>query len=228
MNVGVMLAAGASRRMGRNKSLMRAAGQTFFVHGVRHLWSACDAVVVVLGADATRARVVVEGEFVRLVKMGALHRDLQSAHRHGSAGLEVRFVVNRAWRRGMLGSARLGLRAALRLKPESVLVLPVDHPAVRPATVRALAAAMKAALASYGGRRARGSQPRPGFAYALVPRHRRRRGHPLALSPALAKAVVADRGAADLSDAVRRNARLVGYLDCGDAGVVRNRNRPGD
>jgi CTP:molybdopterin cytidylyltransferase MocA len=135
----------------------------------------------------------------------------------------VRFVVNRAWRRGMLGSARVGLAAALRLKPAAVLVLPVDHPAVRPATVRGLASAMQAALASY--RSGRGG---PGFAYALVPRHRRRRGHPLALSPALARAVATDRGAADLSDAVRRNARLVGYLDSPDAGVVRNRNRPED
>ncbi|MEK7330686.1 MAG: NTP transferase domain-containing protein [Candidatus Eisenbacteria bacterium] len=223
MNVGVMLAAGASRRMGRNKSLMRAEGQTFFVHGVRHLWSACDAVVVVLGADAKRARVAVEEECVRLVKAGALHGDLETAHRHGAPGLEVRFVTNRAWRRGMLSSARLGLRAALRLKPEAVLVLPVDHPAVKPATVRALAAAMKAALGSYRGVSSR----RAGFAYALVPRYRRRRGHPLALSPALARAVAADTGATDLSDAVRRNARLVGYLDCGDAGVVRNRNTPG-
>jgi hypothetical protein len=40
--------------------------------------------------------------------------------------------------------------------------------------------------------------------------------------------VIADRGARDLSDAVRRNARLVGFLDCADPGVVRNRNRPED
>jgi CTP:molybdopterin cytidylyltransferase MocA len=199
----------------------------FSVHGVRHLWSACDVVVVVLGADARRVRTAVEEEFVRLVGSGALHRDLQVAHRHGAAGLEVRFVVNKNWRKGMLGSARLGLRTALKLRPEAVLVLPVDHPGVKPATVLLLAAAMKAALGSYGkpgaGRRAKGG----GFAYALVPRYRRRRGHPVALSPALAAAVAADAGAADLSDALRRNARLVGYLDCGDAGIVRNRNRPG-
>jgi nicotine blue oxidoreductase len=224
MNVGVMLAAGASRRMGRTKSLLKAGGHSFFAHGVRHLWSACDAVVVVLGADARRVRAAAEEEFVRLVKTGALHADLQVAHRHGAAGLEVHFVVNRAWQRGMLGSARLGLRAALRLKPEAVLVLPVDHPAVKPATVRGLGAAMRAALASYRGDAAK----RPGFAYALVPRYRRRRGHPVVLSPALARAVAGDRGAADLSDAVRRNARLVGYLDCVDAGVVRNRNHPED
>jgi len=31
-----------------------------------------------------------------------------------------------------------------------------------------------------------------------------------------------------LADAVRRSARLVGYLDVRDAGVTRNVNRPGD
>ena len=230
MNVGVLLAAGASRRMGRTKSLVRAGGQTFFAHGVRHLWSACDSVVVVLGAGARAVRVAAEAEFVRLVNRGALHDDLQSAHRHGSRGLEVRFVVNRAWQKGMLGSARVGLKAALRLKPSGVLLLPVDHPGVKPATVCALAAAMQAALGSYRGGPTRGRRPRrggDGFAYALVPRYRRRRGHPLALSPALARAVARDRQAADLSDAVRRNARLVGYLDCADPGVVRNRNTPG-
>lgn len=224
MNVGVMLAAGASKRMGRTKALMTSRGHSFFARGVRHLWSACDAVVVVLGADARRVRGAAEDEFVRLVQSGALHADLQVARRHGARGLEVHFIVNRAWRRGMLGSVRLGLRAALRLRPEALLVLPVDHPAVKPVTVRALAAAMKAALVSYRGGAGKG----PGFAYALVPRYRRRRGHPLALSPALARAVAGDREAADLSDAVRRNARLVGFLDCGDAGIVRNRNRPGD
>lgn len=224
MNVGVLLAGGASLRMGRTKSLIRSGGHSYMARGVRHLWSACDAVVVVLGADARRVRVAAEEEFVRLVQGGALHADLQVARRHGASGLEVRFVVNRAWRRGMLGSARLGLRAALRLKPEAVLVLPVDHPSVRAATVRALAGAMQAALGSYRS----GAGKRPGFAYALVPRHRRRRGHPVALSPALARAVAGDRQAQDLSDAMRRNARLIGFLDCADPGVVRNRNRPGD
>lgn len=224
MNVGVVLSAGASRRMGRNKALVRSGGQTFLAQCVRHLWSACDAVVVVLGADAKRTRAGAEEEFVRLVEAGALHGELTTARRHGSRGLEVRFATNRAWRRGMLGSARVGLRAALRLAPESVMVLPVDHPGVRPATVQALAAAMRAALGAYGGGQGKSS----GFAYALIPRYRRRRGHPLALSPALVRSMVADAGATDLSDAVRRSARLVGYLDCGDPGVVRNRNRPGD
>jgi len=220
MNVGVLLAAGASRRMGRSKALVPMTGRSFLAHGLRHLWSSCDAVVVVLGSQAPRVRAAIQAEFERLVRGGALQSDLQSARRHGARGLEARFVVNPDWRRGMLGSARLGIRTALRLGAETVLVLPVDHPRVRPATVTALAATMREALSAFGGRK-----PNP-FAYALVPRYRRRRGHPIALSPALARAVVADRGATDLSDAVRRNARLVGYLDCADPGVVLNRNTP--
>ena len=228
MNVGVLLAAGASRRMGRSKPLVRAGGQSFAAHGVRHLWSACDAVVVVLGADAPKVRAGIEAEFARLVRGGRLARELASARRHGAAGLEARFVVNRSWRSGMLASARLGLRTALRLGAETVVVLPVDHPGVRAGTVQALTAAMRDALAAFtprGRRRARTPAKSP-FAYALVPRYRRRRGHPIALSPALARAVVGDRTAQDLSDAIKRNARLVGYLDCADPGVVLNRNTP--
>lgn len=222
MRVGVLLAGGASTRMGSAKALVRDRGMSFVARGVRALWAACDSVVVVLGADAKRLRASIEDEFVTMVERGALHRDVQAAHRHGAVGLEVRFAVNAAWRRGMFSSVQTGLAAALALRPESVLVLPVDHPNVRPATVASLAAVMQEALGAFR------DSPRRGFAYALVPRVRGRRGHPVALSPALAKAVSTDREARDLGDAIRRHARLVGFLDVRDAGVVRNRNTPKD
>ena len=69
---------------------------------------------------------------------------------------------------------------------------------------------------------------RAAFAYALIPRYRGKRGHPIALTPALAEAILADPDAADLSDAVRRNARLIGYVDVRDPNVLRNRNTPRD
>lgn len=224
MMVGVLLAGGASRRMGSSKALRRIPGGSFLAHGVRHLWTACDAVVVVLGADAARVRRGIEEEFERLVRAGRLHDDLAHARQQGTSGLEVRFVVNRAWQGGMLSSARAGLKVALALKPEVVMVLPVDHPAIEPRTCAQLALLMHGAVAAY--RSTHGKRQR--FAYALIPRYRRRRGHPIALTPQLAREVAADRGARDLSDAVRRNARLVGYMDCTDPGVVRNRNTPRD
>ena len=50
------------------------------------------------------------------------------------------------------------------------------------------------------------------------------RGHPIALSPTLTRAEVAERGSENLSEAVRRSARMVGYLDVHDGGVLLNRN----
>jgi CTP:molybdopterin cytidylyltransferase MocA len=120
----------------------------------------------------------------------------------------------------MLSSARVGLAQALRHKPRGVLLMPVDQPEVMPATVQALGAMLDQALTSFGGRSANG------LAYGLVPRHRGLRGHPVALSSALADAVRRDRAARDLGDGIRRNARLVGYLDVADKGVTANRNTP--
>ena len=220
MNVGVLLAAGASSRMGRPKALVRAHGQSFLAQGVRHLWAACDTVVAVLGAEARPIRTAAEAEFAALVESGALTSQLRARGGRRTRELELHFVEHRAWRQGMLSSARAGLAEAVALRARGVLVLPVDHPDVRPATVAQLAAMLEQALRAFGGRAA-GT-----LAYALVPRHRGRRGHPLALSPALARAIVADRGAADLGDAVRRSARLVGYLDVADPGVLTNVTRP--
>jgi len=220
MNVGVLLAAGASTRMGSPKALTTWKGQSFMVHGVRALWTVCDVVVVVLGAKAAVVRKGAEEEFGRLVEAGALSGDLHAAQKHGARSLEVRFETNRGWAGGMLSSARVGIGAALKARPASVLVLPVDHPEVRGETVTQLGALMQQALGSFG---AQGAKK---FPYALIPRFRGRRGHPLALSAALARAVAKDADATDLGDAVRRNARLVGYMDVRDPGVLVNRNTP--
>ncbi len=89
---------------------------------------------------------------------------------------------------------------------------------MRGATVANMGAVMAEAIGSFG--KGGGKD----FAYALVPRHKGRRGHPLVLSPSLARAIAKDTEAEDLGDAVRRNARLVGYLDVADKGVLVNRN----
>ena len=219
MMVGVLLAGGASTRMGRPKALVRSGAESFLARGVRRLWTACDSVVVVLGADARAIQSRAEAEFERLVARGHLNEDLQQAHGHGAAGVEVRFAVNPRWKQGMFASVRCGLDSALELRPTAVMLLPVDHPSVQPITVASLAGVMLQALAA-----CRPGREREQFSYALIPRFRCQRGHPIALSPALTRAVVAERGAENLSEAVRRNARMVGYLDVHDRGVLLNRN----
>jgi nicotine blue oxidoreductase len=217
--VGVVLAAGASVRMGSPKPLVRTRGESFLVRAVRVLWTSCDRVVVVLGSNAARVQAGVEKEFQTLVEEGSLHSDVRRARGGERRGLEVRFVVHRGWKQGMFSSARVGLAAAADLKPRAVILLPVDHPGVRPESVAGLASVMDQALeeTKKGRERAR-------FSYALVPRFLKRRGHPIVLSPALARAIAADTGAGHLADSVRRHARLVGYLDVSDPGVVLNRN----
>jgi len=220
MIAGVLLAAGASTRMGSPKALARLRGQSFLVRGVRALWSVCDTVIVVLGADGKRVCREVNEEFAELVAKGLAAPDLRGGPKRRSGELELRFAFNKAWAEGMLSSARIGLAQALKQKPSGVLLMPVDQPDVQPATVQALGAMLEQALSSFGGKSSNG------FAYGLVPRHRGHRGHPVAMSSALADAVRRDRGARDLSDGIRRNARLVGYLDVADKGVMTNQNTP--
>src|SRR5690349_22251723 len=105
MNVGVLLAAGESRRMGRPKALVKDGAESFIAHGIRHLWQECDCVVVVLGANAQEIRRRTEEEFVRLVRGGTFQRELRRAHGKRADELEVEFVMNRAWKQGMYGSA---------------------------------------------------------------------------------------------------------------------------
>jgi molybdenum cofactor cytidylyltransferase len=206
--------------MGGPKALASMGGQSFLVRGVRALWSACDTVVVVTGAESARVMREAGDEFEALVDKGLLAPDLKGGPKGRKGELEVRFVENRAWKRGMLSSAQAGLAAALRFRPEGVLVLPVDHPRVTARTVQALANMLEQALGSFGGRRD------GGFAYALAPRHRGRRGHPVAMSSALAATIARDHAARDLSDAIRRSARLVGYLDVADAGILADLDTP--
>jgi molybdenum cofactor cytidylyltransferase len=220
MIAGVLLAAGASTRMGSPKALVRLGGQSFLVRGVRALWSVCDTVIVVLGADGQRVCREVNDEFAALVEKGLAAPDLRGGPKRRSGELELRFAFNKRWADGMLSSARVGLTQALRHKPTGVLLMPVDQPEVKPATVQALGAMLEQALVAFGGRQART------FAYGLVPRHRGSRGHPVALSAALADAIRRDRAARDLADAIRRHARLVGYLDVTDRGVTVNQNTP--
>ena len=219
MMVGVLLAGGASTRMGRPKAMVSAGAESFMVRCVRRLWTACDSVVVVLGSGAKEIRARTEEEFQKLVSNGKFQDDLQEAHRHGARELEVAFAINPRWKQGMYSSVRCGLECALDNKPTAVMLMPVDHPAVQPITVASLAGVMLQALAA-----CRRGRERDHFSYALIPRFRAQRGHPIAISPALARAVVAERGADNLSEALRRNARMLGYLDVHDRGVLMNRN----
>ena len=110
----VVLAAGASRRMGSPKALLEYRGETFLNRLIRVMGEVCDPVIVVLGYHAESIRAQVRGR--------------------------ATIVVNPEPERGQLSSLHTGL-AALPREAEGFAFLPMDCPAVRESTVAALAEA---------------------------------------------------------------------------------------
>ncbi|HEX9339234.1 MAG TPA: nucleotidyltransferase family protein [Pseudonocardiaceae bacterium] len=109
---GLLLAAGAGRRMGMPKALVTHGGMLFVESAAGVLTSAgCRPVVVVLGASAETVRAQAE--------LG-----------------ECLVVDNPNWSTGMGSSVRVGLAALPDVT--AVVVLPVDVPGVTPAAVARL------------------------------------------------------------------------------------------
>lgn len=127
----MVLAAGAGRRFGMPKALVRHCGSLLVEHAASVLHAAgCSPVIVVLGASAGEVRA--------------------TAQLPGSS-----LVDNPEWTTGMGSSLRVALATLAGTDSTAVLVLPVDTPGVTPdAVVRlaALAAPHALARATYHGR----------------------------------------------------------------------------
>lgn len=115
---GLILAAGASRRMGRPKPLLEFDGETFLDRLIGAFVPHCAPVLVVLGHHAEAVR--------------------QGVRR----GREVRFVINPEPERGQLSSLQCGLRE-VPAEAEAVIFTPADLPAILPSTVKALVEAIE-------------------------------------------------------------------------------------
>lgn len=130
---GIILAAGASSRMGRPKALLRLRGRTFVTSVVETLRSAgITPIIVVIRPGAGD----VAGEIVRA---GALP------------------VVNSSADEGQLSSLLTGLDAVDGRDVPAVLLTLVDVPAIRPETIKSLLARLSTSdapilRATYRGR----------------------------------------------------------------------------
>jgi CTP:molybdopterin cytidylyltransferase MocA len=138
--VGVLLAAGAGRRAGGPKALrVDADGTSWLLRSIAVLCDGgCDAVIVVLGCQAARARDV-------LVKSSI------------AADPMITVVEAPDWEQGMGSSLRCGLVAARSAPWRAVLVHLVDLPDVTAEVVRRLIRQARPGTASlaratYGGR----------------------------------------------------------------------------
>jgi molybdenum cofactor cytidylyltransferase len=117
--IGVMLAAGSSRRMGRPKQLLDVGGRPLVRIAAEHALAApLDGLLVVVGAagDAVAAAL---------------------------AGLPVEIVVNAEYAAGQSSSLRAGV-AALPPPAGAALILLGDQPFVTPAVIAPLVAAWRA------------------------------------------------------------------------------------
>jgi molybdenum cofactor cytidylyltransferase len=127
---GIVLAAGSSVRMGRNKLLLELAGESVVRRSVSRALAVLDPVVVVLGHEAARVR-----------------QEL--------ARLPCRTIVNPEHGRGMDTSVRAGI-AAVPADAGAAVVLLADMPLVTPAMLAALVERFSATgaplvISQYGG-----------------------------------------------------------------------------
>ncbi|MDR0966493.1 MAG: NTP transferase domain-containing protein [Myxococcales bacterium] len=131
--IGLLLAAGASSRMGRPKALIEdpITGHTFLERLIEVMrLGGCDAVLVVAGCHVA--------EIAARLPRGAL------------------LVHNPDWAEGQLSSVRRGLDAALQLAPRRVALHLVDQPLIEPSDVRAVlmnpeSTSTPLAIATHGG-----------------------------------------------------------------------------
>ncbi len=129
---GVVLAAGESSRMGRDKALLPWHGETFLSAAIRSLSPWTDMVIVVAGANADALAETVDAAAAYL-------------------------VTNPQPERGQFSSLQVGLQEVLSRGRDAAMVTLVDRPPAAPATIHRLRneflhSPAWAVIPEYGGR----------------------------------------------------------------------------
>jgi molybdenum cofactor cytidylyltransferase len=204
-SVGILLAAGAGTRFGGAKALaLGADGEPWLTRGVAALLAGgCGRVVVVLGAEAARARALLG------VQAGDADGPAAPAPAASHLGKTAVLVVEAtAWADGVSASLRAGLEAAVDLGASVAVVSLVDLPGLRrDAVSRMLDGASAATLrqAVYDGRP----------------------GHPVVIGSQHFAALTASVGG-DVGARPYLVAHEAGLIDCSDLGGGDDIDEAGD
>jgi xanthine dehydrogenase accessory factor len=199
---GIVLAAGRSARMGRPKALLPAAGGSFLAVAASVLRDGgCRRVLAVL-PPAAAPKVAPDEAGADPALAGWL------AEAAAAAACDV--VAGAPAGSEQIASLRRGVEA-LPADAAAVVVLPVDHPAVRPATVAALIAAWRRSGAG-----------------AVRPLHAGSPGHPLLLD----RRLFSDLFEGPLPEGVRtilaRRPDAVVDVEVADPGILTDVDTPGE
>lgn len=185
--VAVILAAGEGRRMGGVKAVVRVGGATFLETVLETARRA---------GLARRAVVLAHGEREILAQ-------------HDLAGVQV--LLNPDPSPGPISSIRIALADPGIAGAAAVLFHPVDHPLVRPETLRRVVAAFRAS-----------------DAVIVVPCWQERGGHPTLFGSVVFDELRTGPAEEGARWVVRRDPTRVLRLEVDDPGVRRNLNAPED
>ncbi|HMC72865.1 MAG TPA: nucleotidyltransferase family protein [Terriglobales bacterium] len=195
---GVVLCAGASTRMGRDKALLPwpppppsenyVVADTFLSAAIRSLSPVTEMVLVVAGHNTNSVAPVV--------------------YAHGAS-----LVTNPDPARGQFSSMQLGLHEILSRGRDAAIVTLVDRPPARPQTIEQLREAFMASP--------------PGM-WAVVPEFKGKHGHPVVLGRELIEAFLRAPATATGRDVEHQHQAHMHYLSVDDPFVTLNVDTPED
>ncbi len=195
---GVVLAAGESSRMGRDKALLPWPPQkpgaplqsgTFLSAAIQLLQPPTDLVIVVAGKNAPWITPIVyaTGAFI---------------------------VVNKAPERGQFSSLQVGLQEVLNHGRDAAIVSLVDRPPARPETLRKLCDAFTDAYEK--------------DKWAVIPQFGDRHGHPIIVGREMITAFLAAPPTSTARDVEHSIEGRIAYVPVDDPLVVANVDTPDD
>ncbi len=173
--------------MGKPKALLQIGRKTFLQHIIDTVESA--------------------GVTNNVVVLGSEPKEIQDS----LTSFNGKIVVNAAWEQGQLSSIITGVEVLSLNDCDGVLILPVDHPLISSALIRAL---MKAFEES--GKK------------IIIPVYEARRGHPLIISSELFPEIKNASPAVGLREVIRSHAIDIGVVPTAEEGILLNIDTPDD